>query len=317
MRELLETSVPVARFEVERALDAAALETPEGRDDALRAVAPIVARLDPGPLQYDLIQLVASRLQMSESMTEEALRRAPRANGRRRAGARRRGCRRASTGARTPSALFLARCLAIKDAGRRTLDELDIDATFSTELTRRAAHYLAEHLDHPGQALPGGRRRPRATWSRELVIEAGDLAADAEALADRAAAARPEPPRPRDRRGAAGGRAGRGAAPARRVTTRSARPAVAACADAAPVIGRGRRARTRPRARPPRGRSTPTKRNSESSVPAVSKSTVPTRSSRSNSDCSVLTFCTRSTRVSCVFLARIPRRMWSRSVVIT
>ena len=65
------------------------------------------------------------------------------------------------------------------------------------------------------------------------------------------------------------------------------------------------------------GAATPTKRNSESSVPAVSKSTVPTRMIRANSDCSVLTFCTRWMRVSCVFFARIPRRMWSRSVVIT
>ena len=84
MRALLETSVPVARFEVERALDAGSLGTPEGRDDALRAVAPVVGRLEPGPLQYDLIQLIANRLQMPESMTSEALRRAPRSNGRER-----------------------------------------------------------------------------------------------------------------------------------------------------------------------------------------------------------------------------------------
>jgi hypothetical protein len=62
---------------------------------------------------------------------------------------------------------------------------------------------------------------------------------------------------------------------------------------------------------------TPTKRNSESSLPAVSKSTVPTWSTRSNSDCCVLTFCTRSMRVSWVDFERIPRRMWSRSVVMT
>ena len=54
MRALLETSVPVARFEVERALERGELGTPEGRDDALRAVAPVVGRLEPGPLQYDL-----------------------------------------------------------------------------------------------------------------------------------------------------------------------------------------------------------------------------------------------------------------------
>ena len=65
------------------------------------------------------------------------------------------------------------------------------------------------------------------------------------------------------------------------------------------------------------GSLTPTKRNSESSVPAVSKSTVPTLRIRSKNDWSVLTFCTRSTRVSWVFLERIPRRICSRSVVMT
>ena len=52
------------------------------REAALRIVAPVITRLDPGPVQYDLIQLVANRLQMSESMTQEALRSVPRGNGR-------------------------------------------------------------------------------------------------------------------------------------------------------------------------------------------------------------------------------------------
>ena len=107
MRALLESSVPVPRFEVERALEAAHLDTPDGREDALRAVAPVVGRLDPGPLQYDLIQLIANRLQMPESMTQRGA--APRARDRTAAGARRRPVRRSarrrrSTGARTPSA---------------------------------------------------------------------------------------------------------------------------------------------------------------------------------------------------------------------
>ena len=41
-------SVPVARFEVERALERGDLATPEGRDRALRAVAPVIERLEPG-----------------------------------------------------------------------------------------------------------------------------------------------------------------------------------------------------------------------------------------------------------------------------
>ena len=178
MRALLETSVPVARFEVERALDAGSLGTPEGRDEALRAVAPIVGRLEPGPLQYDLIQLIAGRLQMPEGMTTEALRRAPRENGRAAAPAR------ALTSVdkrEDTERAFLARCLAIKDAGRRALEEMDLDVSFSLELTRRAAHYLAEHLEHPGQSLPEGAD-DLARLVAELVIRAGDLAADPAAL---------------------------------------------------------------------------------------------------------------------------------------
>ena len=92
MRSLLETSVPVARFEVERAIERGDLSSPEGRDDALRAVAPVVKRLEPGALQYDLIQLTSSRLRIPEAVIEEALRRAPRdlpRNGDRAARARR------------------------------------------------------------------------------------------------------------------------------------------------------------------------------------------------------------------------------------
>jgi DNA primase len=183
MRALLETSVPVPRFEVERALEAADLETPEGREEALRAVAPVVGRLDPGPLQYDLIELIASRLRMSEAMTSEALRSARRTNGRGPATAPSAPVRQATSVDRREATerAFLARCLAIKDAGRRALEEMDIDASFSLELTRRAAHYLAEHLEHPGQSLPADAD-DLAHLIAELVIGAGDLEADPAAL---------------------------------------------------------------------------------------------------------------------------------------
>ena len=181
MRALLDRAVPVARFEVEQALERGRLDTPEDREDALRTVAPVIARLDPGPVQYDLIQLVASRLQISESMTEEALRRAPRTNG---AGSGPVAPARVQTSVdrrEDTERLFLARCLAIKDAGRRALDEMDIDRSFAVELTRRAAHYLAEHLEHPGQGLPADDDA-LAHLIAGLVIKAGDLAADPAAL---------------------------------------------------------------------------------------------------------------------------------------
>jgi DNA primase len=184
MRALLETSVPVARFEVERALDGADLGTPEGRDDALRAVAPVVGRLDPGPLQYDLIQRIASRLQIPEAMTEEALRSVPRDNGRARGPLPPAPPVRVATSSdrrEDTERQFLARCLATKEAGRRALDEMDVDAMFSAELTRRAAHYLAEHLEHPGQSLPAGAE-DLARLVAELVIGSGKLESDATAL---------------------------------------------------------------------------------------------------------------------------------------
>ena len=61
---------------------------------------------------------------------------------------------------------FLARCLAVKAAGRRALEEMDLDAAFSTELMRRAAHYLAEHLDTPAsRSRPTPRTSPGSSPS--------------------------------------------------------------------------------------------------------------------------------------------------------
>ena len=180
MRALLERAVPITRFEVERTLNRERLDTPEGREAALRTVAPLITRMEPGPVQLDLIQLVASRLQMSESMTQEALRSTPRTNGNAPAGAPRRVATSVDKREETER-LFLARCLVIKEAGGRVLGELDLDATFSADLTRRAAHYLAEHLEHPGQALPAGAD-DLAKLVAQLVILAGDLDADQAAL---------------------------------------------------------------------------------------------------------------------------------------
>ena len=50
-----------------------------GARRALRPVAPVIGRLGAGLLQDDLVRLVAGRLGMSESLAQEALRRAPRA----------------------------------------------------------------------------------------------------------------------------------------------------------------------------------------------------------------------------------------------
>jgi DNA primase len=194
MHALLDGSVPVARFEVERAFEANDLETPEGRDRALAAAAPTIGRLSPGLLQDDLIRLAADRLQMSESVTHEALRRAAGRGGsvsRRGAVDGTRGADRAARPTRMVTSVdlredteraFLARCLAVKEAGRAALESMDVDEAFGNDLTRRAARYLVEHLEHPGQSLPAGAD-DLARLVAELVIRAGDLAADSAALA--------------------------------------------------------------------------------------------------------------------------------------
>ena len=77
---------------------------------------------------------------------------------------------------------FLARCLAVPEAGQSLLEELDVDALFTSELTRRAALHLREHFDHPSEALPVDDDQ-FARLIAELVIRAGALGGDAESLA--------------------------------------------------------------------------------------------------------------------------------------
>ncbi len=183
MRALLDRAVPVERFQVERVLERGELETPEGRDLILSAVAPIIGSLQPGLLQQDLVELVAGRLQMPDSLVNQTLRgrSAPRRNGTSRPDET---LYRAVTAADRDEATeraFLARCLAVKSAGRAALGEMDLDASFSSELTRRAAHYLAEHLDTPGQSLPAGAD-DLAKLVAGVVIDSGGMEADPEAL---------------------------------------------------------------------------------------------------------------------------------------
>src|SRR6185295_5928009 len=71
MLALLDRAVPVARWEVQRALDSGDTGTPEGRDRILQEVAPIVASLPVATasvLRDHLVKLVAGRLELNESL---------------------------------------------------------------------------------------------------------------------------------------------------------------------------------------------------------------------------------------------------------
>ena len=183
MRALLETSVPVAAV---RGRARARRAPTSGRPRAARTrCAPSrrsSARLDPGAAAVRPDP--ARRQPAADAGGDDPGGAAPRAavERPRAAAAGAGGVRRPrSTGARTPSARSSPAASRSRTPGRRALEEMDIDASFSIELTRRAAHYLAEHLEHPGQSLPAGAD-DLARLVAELVIRAGDLAADPDAL---------------------------------------------------------------------------------------------------------------------------------------
>jgi DNA primase len=181
MRSLLDRAVPLARFEVERALERGDTRTTDGRDEALEAAAAAIRPLPPSVLRDELIQLVSSRLGLTDSLVASVLAGVPRraalpshplenargpANGARAALDRREQSERA----------FLAYCLALPDEGEERLAAADLDELFSAPATRRAAEYLRGRLRSPAGELPAGDE-PLARLVAELVIRAGELEA--------------------------------------------------------------------------------------------------------------------------------------------
>ncbi|HEX5620809.1 MAG TPA: DNA primase [Solirubrobacteraceae bacterium] len=186
MLALLDRAVPVARWEVQRALDSGDTGTPEGRDRILQEVAPIVASLPVATasvLRDHLVKLVAGRLELNESLVASTLagapRRpipiAPRASDDR-GGLEGNGARAVLDRREQSERAFLAYCLALPDEGEARLASADLDELFSAPETRRAAEYLRGRLRSPAGELPAGDE-PLARLVAELVIRAGQLEA--------------------------------------------------------------------------------------------------------------------------------------------
>ncbi len=177
MRSLLERAVPLARFEVEMALEGGNTSTTEGRDQALEAAAAAIRPLPPSVLREELVQLVAGRLGLTDSLVSSAL-----LTGRRPTGPEV-GAPIAANGARAAldrreqsERAFLAYCLALPDEGEQRLAAADLHELFSAPETRRAAEYLRGRLRSPAGELPAGDE-PLARLVAELVIRAGQLEA--------------------------------------------------------------------------------------------------------------------------------------------
>ncbi|HEY7618470.1 MAG TPA: DNA primase [Solirubrobacteraceae bacterium] len=182
MSDRVVASVPFVRFRVERALDAGDLSRAEGKDAVIAALRPVFEGLEASAVRDELVGLVADRMNLAPSLVAERLAArggappaaAPAGNG----GARRQTAPLDPTG-RAEHA-FLAQCLAAPAAGRAALAALDIDAAFSSDLTRRAAAHVRERLAGGAEVPPGDDEL--ATLVAELVVRAGEMRSSEAAL---------------------------------------------------------------------------------------------------------------------------------------
>jgi DNA primase len=186
MRGLLESAVPLPRYEVERALERGDTATTGGRDRVLEEAAAAIAAVPVNTILHtELVKFAADRLNVAPSLVEAATGDAARrptaparpAGGRAVAAeTRTNGARHALDRREQTERAFLALCLALPDEGERRLAEADLDTLFSSPDSRRAADYLRGRLRTPAADLPAGDE-PLARLVAELVIRAGQLEA--------------------------------------------------------------------------------------------------------------------------------------------
>ena len=203
MRRLLQTAMPIERFQVERALEIEGPSTDELLNEAVRIIAPLPASV----LRDELIKFTADRLGINVQIVGEVLRgatpAAPAPPAARWLDDRGRASGTASAGAATDAATassrrlpppepvdpraalarrtqseeaYLAYCVALPDEGERRLAEVEIDDYFSSPTTRKAAEYLRVHLRHPGSNLPSGDEE-LARLIAKLTVDANRIEA--------------------------------------------------------------------------------------------------------------------------------------------
>ncbi|HWH12448.1 MAG TPA: DNA primase [Solirubrobacteraceae bacterium] len=151
VRALVERSVPFVRFRVERVLEAGTIGTADGRDRMLAELTPILGEVPAGAMRADLERLVAGRLELPQPTIASLLAGADgRRSGPRPADA---PLTRALDVRERAEQAFLALCIALPDAGRQALEDLDVEAIFTGEVNRRAALHLRRNIHSPGAGL--------------------------------------------------------------------------------------------------------------------------------------------------------------------
>jgi DNA primase len=184
IQRLVADSAPFVRFRVLHTLQTGDLGDAEGRDQVSRQLTEVFSLLGPSAEREELRRIAADRLDLSPELLERVL---PRGGGGGN-GAGAGGASGAAAGAPSsasergggarPSAMlgrreptersFLALCIALPMLGAPALAELDLEADLTSNLTRRAAAHLREHLDSPTSGLKDDD--PLVGFMRELAV---------------------------------------------------------------------------------------------------------------------------------------------------
>ena len=180
MADRVEASVPFVRFRVERELAAADLSRAEGKDAVIAALRPVFRDLPASAMREELVGLVADRTELAPALVASWLAQAParaeepgatQGNG---APQRRPAMPQpALDAAGRAERAFLAQCLASPAAGRAALAEMDIEAEFSSELTRLAAAHIQALLAGGSSELPDDDEL--ATLVAALTVASGGM----------------------------------------------------------------------------------------------------------------------------------------------
>jgi DNA primase len=194
-------AVPFVRFRVERVLASGDDSSPEGRDRMVAELRPVFATLPPSAMRMELTRLVSGRLGLSEGLAETLLASTGGSQGR--AGERSERQNRSQAGQSTGAATgdgrehgvaegiggsrasrvlsaredteraYLALCIAAPEHGQLSLEEVDIQGVFTSELQRRAAAHLKDgHLSEPLRGVDA-EDHELVRLLAELTVEAG------------------------------------------------------------------------------------------------------------------------------------------------
>ena len=182
LRERVDASVPFVAFHVDRILERNDTRTAEGRDRAFRELQPALEHLERGPFGDELLRRVAGHLDLSPEHLATLIRTAaprsaasapggPGPTDAKAPGTSTNGADLTDHGLRAERA-FLALCVALPDAGARTLFEIDPEQLITSQVMRRAARHIAGRTRSPLADLPPDDEQLARTVA-DLVARAG------------------------------------------------------------------------------------------------------------------------------------------------